>query len=89
MAVPGEGKRLMGDRYRRELEGAAILRDMLEHPPREKPHPPCDLCGERAVIGAYAWHRNFYFCEVHRAEVDRIFKSPKAHVPADHIRTRD
>jgi len=29
----------MGNRARRELEAAAILRDMLAHPPREKQHP--------------------------------------------------
>jgi hypothetical protein len=63
----------MGNRSRRELEGAAILRDMLAHPPREKPHPPCDLCGEPAVIGAYTWHRAHHFCAAHRAKADRVF----------------
>ena len=31
----------------------------------------------------------FLFLRSTPREVDRIFKSPKAHVPADHIRTRD
>jgi len=64
----------MGNRSRRELEGAAILREMLAHPPREKPHPQCDRCGEPAVIGAYTWPRNFYFCDAHRAEADEVFE---------------
>jgi hypothetical protein len=63
----------MGNRSRRELEGAAILRDMLAHPPREPVMPCCDLCGEEAVIGAYDGPRVSHFCEAHRAEAFRVF----------------
>lgn len=63
----------MGNRARRELEGQAMLRAMLAHPPRERVLPRCDRCGGVAVIGAYAWPDNHYFCDAHRAETDGIF----------------
>jgi hypothetical protein len=66
----------MGNRSRRELEGQAILRDMLAHPPRERVLPTCDIkdCNAPAVIGAYTWRGNHYFCEAHRAEADKVFE---------------
>ena len=65
----------MGNRSRRELEGAAILRDMLAHPPRELKLPRCQVCGAPAGVGAYTILRgNFYSCEAHRAEADRALR---------------
>jgi hypothetical protein len=64
----------MGNRTRRELEGAAMLRAMLAHPPREKPIPYYEVCGEPAAIDTYTWHRTHYFCEAHRAEADIVFE---------------
>ena len=72
----------MRNRLRRELEeGAAILRDMLAHPPRERPIPKCDLCGEPAIIGAYTWHLAHHFCDVHRAEADKAFATERWPTP--------
>ena len=63
----------MGNRSHRELEAAAILRDVLAHPPREIDLPMCEICGEEAVIGAYTLTRVFHFCRAHRAEADMVF----------------
>ncbi len=64
----------MGNHSRRELEGAAMLRAMLAHPPREKPIPKCDVCGEPAVIDAYTWRHAHRFCEAHRGESNRVLR---------------
>jgi len=64
----------MGNRSRRELEAAAILRDVLAHSPREIELPPREICGEESVIGAYTLARVFHFCGAHRAEVDKVFR---------------
>ena len=64
----------MGNRSRRELEGQAILRDMLANPPRPRPVAPCELCGAEAVIAAYFWSGIRCFCETHSAEAHRVFE---------------
>jgi len=64
----------MGNRSRRELEAAAILRDVLAHPPREIELPRCEICGEESVIGSYTLTRVFHFCGAHRAEAGRVLK---------------
>jgi hypothetical protein len=43
-------------------------------PPREKPIPYYEVCGEPAAIDTYTWHRTHYFCEAHRAEADIVFE---------------
>jgi len=63
----------MGNRSRRELEGAAILRAMITHLQQEHQLPCCELCSEPAVIGAYLWYRKYYFCDAHRMEAAKVF----------------